>query len=177
MAATADVPEGYYDRFENADDVRAAHDRVEEDLAEERAEQFQHADTWARIQGKLDSLSRPVTVVGEEVEMRPVGTDAVIEALEEAEGLTQDELDELEAAAKGDPEASDIEQLANDSEDVLRLMNVVAAMMDEFCVDQSMSRDRWGQVPPQFLMAAFEEWSQRRLTPEEIDRVNSFRGE
>lgn len=161
----------------NPEFVDRAFERKREREAERMEAASEHADTWAQIQGKLDSLARPITVVGAEVEMRPVGADATIRALEEAGGLAEDEREELEAAARGDPEAADIQQLADQSKDIKRLMQTIADMLDEFCTDPSMDRERWGQVPPQFLMEAFEEWSQRRLTPEEIERVNSFRGE
>lgn len=162
---------------ENESEAVAA---VREDAADKQAEAAEqveeHASTWARIQGRLDDLSDTVTVVGEPVEMRPVSTDASIRALEHAEGLDETELDELEAAARGD-DAAGLDELADSSDDISHLMSTVADMMDEFCVDDSMDRDKWGQLPPEFLMLAFEEWSQRELSPAEIERVNSFRGE
>lgn len=170
MSTNADTDDGETDAVASIRESAAEKEQEAVEAVEE------HSTTWGKIQGKLDDLSRTVTVVGADVEMQPVGTDATIRALEEAEGLADEELDELEAAARGDDDAS-IEQLAQNSDDVARLMTTVADMMDEFCTDPSMDRAKWGKVPPQFLMSAFEEWSQRRLSPAEIERVNSFRNE
>ena len=148
--------------------------RVEEDL-----ESLEQLSTWQKLQRERQQRTREVRVWGVTIEMYPLGGDPIIDAIEHEDALPDEDLDAIESAAAGDGGAEELAQAMESSSDMGLFLDTIYTILAEYSVDESMTRERWGTVPPERAMVAFEQWTDQdaALTEEEVTEYAEFRRE
>jgi len=179
MAANSDE---HLDRFDNAE---AAHDHVEqreEQRREDLVETAEQLSTWEKLQREREKRAQTVHVWGESIELYPAGTDPITEVLEFTRSLDENQVEMIEQATDGDDQAIDeLRDAVESGGETAEMFGAICDIMTEYSVDESMSgekgRARWGRLPPELVMQAFEDWADGGLDVQEREEIDQFPGE